>query len=161
MRSSKEIAVFYLPGNTTEKTPSMLVITTYSPYFFPLGAVIAFAASLFTAALARESRLWDRGPLGPGKPSLGLQYFSNDFHVAPGLAHTALDSDLFIIRYGKIYITRLFQLYESVSWSKVSQIAVLRTVLCIYILVILDIMPNRMSLPFCSVCELLYLCRKN
>ena len=36
-------------------------------------APITFATSLFAAAIAREDRLWERGPFGSGRPSLGLK----------------------------------------------------------------------------------------
>ena len=42
----------------------------YSPRF-PLAPAFTFATSLFAAAITREGRLWDRGPLGSGRPSLG------------------------------------------------------------------------------------------
>ena len=63
-------------GNTTKKTSSTLVLATYlwySPRFFPLAPAITFATPLFAAAITREGRLWDRGHLGSGRPSLGLK----------------------------------------------------------------------------------------
>ena len=50
----------------------------YSLRFFPLATEIAFATSLFAAAMTREGRLWNRGILGSGRLSLGLKYFTND-----------------------------------------------------------------------------------